>query len=213
MAGHTTKYTPAAIRDHKLIEELRSFNHGKYYDAVMKNGQRYIQPFFEDIPSEFNLRKFPVKSMRSYSKIPEYYTIPMGKPYIDQHPVEPYGVPAVQPVLPNANTTPELLIEPYMDELVLSYHTISEMLDMFSKKILFEIVEDRDVVTIYFKIEEYFRQMSDMNLTGQHETVKMLNSLKQFQVGLETCFKQVCNKHKWEFNRNTLTRLFNRTAR
>lgn len=205
--------SPTQLRDRSIWADLENSSKGQVYADIVAYGSRFITPIYKDVAEEMNRKKFYVRSPRSYAPIQTYFTLPMGEDYLDPFPVAPNGVKATQPIKPNANTTPELLLEPFMDELAYTYHTIMEIFDMHVKKIRYEIEFDADVVTIVNTVGRYIQCASEFNNSGKYEVTSLLTKLSEFKNDLDVLYKRACHRNNWIVEDNSLIRLFNTLGR
>lgn len=200
---------PEIHNTERIVNYIDSCSEGDIKNYVRTYGVAYYIPYYKDIIEEINERKFLVSSKMSYSPISKYYTIPMGQPYIDQHPIERHGVKSRQPILPNAKTTPELLLEPFTDDFSQTFHTIAEMVDMYTKKLDFYIINDEDVVAVYFKIKRFINEMSDRTIPKREQAmITMYNNFIGLQKNIQVVFDRVCNKNNWKYDENSMLRIF-----
>lgn len=198
--------TPQQLRSDYMNNIIRS-SKSELKSKVMSSGTRLLTKLYKDIGVELNERKFYIKSPISYAPIPSYFTTPMSDTYLDAPITVYYGVKAKNKTKSTANVTPDLLMEPFMDNLSPTYHTIMELHDLHSKKLDYEIIHDEDVVTIYNKIGEYLEYMSSFNLKQKYDILKLLNSLAKFHTDLTPMYERVCHRNKWVIDEDNFTRL------
>lgn len=184
----------------QIAHALSSINSGTLYAKVMASGRSLIPNLYPDIRDEINHRTFATMVRPSYTKIPEYYTLPLNAPYIDHGPTDPYARFAKQPAFLTSDQTPELLLEPFDDNLVRSWSTMSSMIDMHSKKLTFIIIKDEDVIDIYHKLYMFLDYARDLTIPPEaKEFLDYLNRMFDFVNELRDTYYIVCRKKKIKF--------------
>lgn len=184
---------------------LRHFEHGDLYSFVVTKCARFLPPFYKDLKFELEHRRFPTFTKQSYANIPEYYTKPLNAPHIDRGPTDPYARFASKDPSLTGDITPELLLEPFDDLPARSSNTITEMIDMFSKKMYFEIIRDKDVITIYLKVDQFLKNARNIRYTNaQKDYVDYLNKMLEFKQELEPLYIRNCKRLNVHYNEHGL---------
>ena len=183
--------------DPYFSKNLENTKSGELFSFILENGKRFVTPFFKDIFYEFSKKKYPTGTKLSYTKIPEYYTIPMNAPYIDKGPTDPFARFSKQPRFNTNDQTPEVLLEHFGDPMARSYSTIIEMVDMHSNNISFYIFNDKHVIEIYEKLDIFLAHFKNTKFTKEFSKfVDQLNKMLAFKNELYSCYFRCCNKLK-----------------
>ena len=178
-------------------EDLKNHKKGELYSHVVATGQRFLVPFFRDILNEFSRKKYPTATHLSYTKIPEYYTIPINRPYIDHGPTDPYARYSTQPRYNTNDQTPEVLLEHFGDTVARSYSTVLDMVDMHASNISFYILNDDHVIEIYEKLDMFLTNFTNREFDKElKDFVDLLNKMLAFKNELYECYYRCCNRKK-----------------
>lgn len=191
------EFTPKEVLDATV--DILNRNEGEYYSIVMARGAKYIRDFYFNPVEEINEKRFPTMTPMSYSHIPEYYTVPINREYVDTGPVigNPYSRYSrnTRPKWANEDQTPELLLEPFQDDLCRSSSTMADMIDMHYKKYRFEIIHDDDVIYVYKKLSTYIQTARNMDIPkGADDFAEYLNKIIDFLSELKWLFDRACKR-------------------
>ncbi len=206
------KYGYNACKTSVLADEVLKINKGEIYSYISGHCVSIIPKLYHNLVEEINNRKFFTRTKASYGHIPEYYTIPINRPYIDHGPgpSSPYlrYSKNSKPKWANSDQTPELLLEPFTDELVTSWSTMSDMIDMHAKHLPFIIVRDDDVITVYRKLSYFVDSSRGMYIPETAiDYVNYLNNMIDLVRELEYNFKTVCKKKHITFRNRSVFEL------
>ena len=206
-------YNPYIKKLKATIKNVSSIKSGVLYSTIVSKCQCHIPKLYPNLVEEINNRKFFTRTKSSYGKIPEYYTIPINRPYIDHGPgpSSPYlrYSKNSKPKWANSDQTPELLYEPFTDDLVSSWSTMSNMIDMHAKHLPFIIVRDMDVIIVYRKLRYFVDSCRGLNIPKEAvDYVKYLNNMVDLVKELEYNFNVVCKKYNIKFNHRSTLEMF-----
>lgn len=206
------KYRPGVSKLQSLADEITSIDKGKFYSYISGQCVHLVPKLYHNLIEEINKRKFYTRTKASYGNIPEYYTIPINRPFIDHGPgpSSPYlrYSKNSRPKWANSDQTPELLLEPFTDDLVVSWSTMANMIDMHAKHLPFVIVRDDDVITVYKKLSYFVDSSRGLNIPEEAiDYVKYLNNMVDLVRELEYNFKVVCKKKNITFRNRSIFEL------